>query len=66
MGVGFLATATRHGYGMTLGYLQGGLGIDLRRLDQLDIHGDLITVGAYTTAQRIAEAVDEAGYQLRR
>jgi hypothetical protein len=65
LNVGFLAIATRHGYGMSLGRLQGGLAIDLRRLNELEIDGDIITIGAYTTTEKIAEAVDKAGYQLR-
>ncbi|KAH8168844.1 FAD binding domain-containing protein [Sarocladium implicatum] len=64
LNVGFLAIATRHGYGMSLGRLQGGLAIDLRRLNELEIDGDIITIGAYTTTEKIAEAVDKVGYQL--
>lgn len=63
--VGFLATATRHGYGMTMNRLQGGLAIDLSRLNGIQTSGSTLTVGPGATTEDIIKEVDRAGYQIR-
>ncbi|KAI0101072.1 FAD-binding domain-containing protein [Daldinia grandis] len=62
----FLATGGRHGYGTTLGKLQGGLAIDLSQLKsvKVDKAAGTVTVGAGVRIDDAMRPVYEAGYEL--
>ncbi|KAI9374704.1 hypothetical protein BJX61DRAFT_264134 [Aspergillus egyptiacus] len=62
----FLATGTRHGYGSTLGGLQGGLALDLSPLDSIsvDTSAGTLTVGPGVTSGEVFDPVFDAGYSV--
>ncbi|KAF3055119.1 hypothetical protein GL218_07727 [Daldinia childiae] len=62
----FLATGGRHGYGTTLGNLQGGLAIDLSQLNaiKVDKAAGTVTVGAGVRIGDAMRPVYEVGYEL--
>ncbi|KAK6956053.1 hypothetical protein Daesc_001323 [Daldinia eschscholtzii] len=64
--VPFLATGGRHGYGTSLGKLQGGLAIDLSKMKSIDIDkgAGTVTVGAGVQIGEAIRPVYEAGYEL--
>ncbi|KAK2775076.1 hypothetical protein FQN53_003331 [Emmonsiellopsis sp. PD_33] len=63
----FLATASRHGYGTTLGRLKDGLAIDLSTLNTVDVDkaAATVTVGPGTTNRDILGPVDAAGLEIQ-
>ncbi|KAI6083376.1 FAD-binding domain-containing protein [Hypoxylon rubiginosum] len=64
--VPFLATGGRHGYTTTLGALQGGLAIDLSKMNEfnVDAASATITVGPGALIGDINGPILEAGYQM--
>lgn len=64
----FLATGGRHGYSTTLGNIQGGLAIDLSKLNSIVIDTDLdqLTIGPGVRFRDIFEPLYQAGYQIRK
>ncbi|KAI1658575.1 FAD-binding domain-containing protein [Daldinia decipiens] len=62
----FLATGGRHGYGTTLGNLQGGLAIDLSQLKAIEVDkaAGTVTVGAGVRIGDAMRPVYDAGYEL--
>ncbi|KAI9146991.1 Highly reducing polyketide synthase virA [Paramyrothecium foliicola] len=62
----FMATGTRHGYGTTLGKIQGGIAIDLSGLTAIQVNKDrrTVTIGPGTTHDALIGPVDAAGFQL--
>ncbi|OTA97950.1 hypothetical protein M434DRAFT_391560 [Hypoxylon sp. CO27-5] len=62
----FLATGGRHGYGTTLGKLNGGLAIDLTQINTVDVDkvAGTVTVGAGTKLGDITGPIEEAGFEL--
>ncbi|KAI8959395.1 FAD-binding domain-containing protein [Daldinia sp. FL1419] len=64
--VPFLATSGRHGYGTTLGRLQGGLAIDLSQMKSIKVDeaANTVTVGAGVQIGDAMRPVYEAGYEL--
>ena len=63
--VGFLATASRHAYGMTMSRLKNGLAIDLSLLNSIHINDSVATIGPGATTDQVMNAVDKAGFQIR-
>lgn len=63
----FLATGARHGYSTTLGQLQGGLAIDLSKLNSVQIDKDAaqLTIGPGVHFRDIFGPVYEAGFEIR-
>ncbi|KAI1098496.1 FAD-binding domain-containing protein [Jackrogersella minutella] len=61
-----LATGGRHGYGTTLGKLDGGLAIDLSQMNtiKIDEAAGTVTVGPGTKLGDVAGPIEEAGYEL--
>ncbi|KAI2471392.1 FAD-binding domain-containing protein [Annulohypoxylon bovei var. microspora] len=62
----FLATGGRHGYGTTLGKLDGGLAIDLSQMKTIKIDKDSGTavIGPGITIDDVINPIEEAGYEL--
>ncbi|KAK8131613.1 FAD-binding domain-containing protein [Apiospora sp. TS-2023a] len=65
-GIPFLATGGRHGYATTLGKLQGGLAIDLSKLNTIKIDKDAstLTVGPGVHFGEIFGPVFDAGFMI--
>ncbi|KAI1499777.1 hypothetical protein F5X99DRAFT_410694 [Biscogniauxia marginata] len=65
--ISLLATGGRHGYGTTLGNLQGGLSIDLSQLNEVNVDQStgLLTVGGGVRFRDIVDPVYEAGFQIQ-
>ncbi|PSS06796.1 hypothetical protein M430DRAFT_111301 [Amorphotheca resinae ATCC 22711] len=63
----FLATGARHGYSTTLGQLQGGLAIDLSKLNSVQIDKDAaqLTIGPGVHFRDIFGPVYEAGFEIQ-
>ncbi|KAI1810578.1 hypothetical protein GGS20DRAFT_589389 [Poronia punctata] len=63
----FLATGGRHGYGTSLGKLQGGLSIDLGQLNSvhIDKKAGLLTVGGGVRFRDIVDLVYNAGFEIQ-
>ncbi|KAL4968647.1 FAD-binding oxidoreductase [Aspergillus stella-maris] len=64
--ISILATGGRHGYGGTLGMMQGGLALDLSELDNLviDTEAQTLTVGPGIRFSDIFGPVYEAGFEV--
>ncbi|KAI1120194.1 Glucooligosaccharide oxidase [Nemania abortiva] len=62
----FLGTGGRHGYSTTLGDLQGGLAIDLSKLNSVAVNkrAGTVTVGPGVRFADVFEPLFEAGYML--
>ncbi|CAJ2508334.1 Uu.00g133600.m01.CDS01 [Anthostomella pinea] len=62
----FLGTGGRHGYGTTLGNLQGGLALDLSKLNSVSVDKDAgtLTVGPGVHFGDVLDPVFNAGYML--
>ncbi|KAF2852097.1 FAD-binding domain-containing protein [Plenodomus tracheiphilus IPT5] len=66
-GLPFLATGGRHGYSNTLGEMQGGVAIDLSKLDTISVDKDAgtLTVGPGVHFGEIFDPLYEAGLQVQ-
>ncbi|KAK8018786.1 hypothetical protein PG991_007976 [Apiospora marii] len=66
-GIPFLATGGRHGYATTLGKLQGGIAIDLSKLNSINIDKEAgtLTVGPGVHFGEIFGPVFDAGFMIR-
>ena len=63
----FLATRSRHGYSGTLGKLQNGIHVDLRKFDKVEVDAEAnrLTIGGGVLFEDIFDPLYNAGKELR-